>query len=91
MPVFVVQGKIPCSVPSALHFNPNALGIDGPVISASRIAVKKPRLFIETAKSDVISDLPTPPLPLTTPITFLIFESSCGFSKRLFGSREEQF
>ena len=71
--------------------DPNALGIDGPVISASRIAVEKPRLFIETAKSDVISDLPTPPLPLTTPITFLIFESSCGFSKRLFGSREEQF
>ena len=43
-----------------------AFGIEGPVISASRMAVENPRLFIDTAKSDVISDLPTPPLPLTT-------------------------
>ena len=71
---------------------PKALGIEGPVISASRIAVLKPFLWVDTAKSEVTRDLPTPPLPLTTPITFLIFESSWGCSCKLSGSfRDEQF
>ena len=45
-------------------------GIDGPVISASSIAVFKPLLAALTASIEVTSDLPTPPLPPVTVITF---------------------
>ena len=73
MPVAVVAGTIRPSgfteTPSTPR--PNAFGIDGPVISASRIAVCFPMLFIFTAISAVTRDFPTPPFPLTTPITFL--------------------
>src|SRR5690554_765540 len=37
-----------------------------------------------TASMDVTSDFPTPPLPLTTPITFLMLLISCGFSEKSF-------
>ena len=39
MPVFVSIGKMPSALPSARPCSPNILGIDGPVTSASRIAV----------------------------------------------------
>ena len=77
--------------PVTSPFTPNAFGIDGPVTSASSIATLCPRRFIITDIIDVTIDLPTPPLPLTTPITFLIWESSCGFSMRLSLVRDEQF
>jgi hypothetical protein len=35
-----------------------------------------------TARSEVTRDLPTPPLPLTMPMTFLIWLRSCGFSEK---------
>jgi hypothetical protein len=50
---------------------PNDLGIEGPVISASSTAQALPLACIALASIDVTSDLPTPPLPLTMPITFL--------------------
>ena len=78
MPVLLFTGRMPSSVPVAFSVMPNIFGTDGPVMSASRIAACKPHLCAVTAKSAVVSDLPTPPLPLTTPMTFLIFESSCG-------------
>jgi len=37
-----------------------------------------------------IMDFPTPPLPLTTPITFLMLLLSWGFSKKLSGLLLEQ-
>jgi hypothetical protein len=40
---------------------------------------------------EVTMDLPTPPLPETTPMTFFILESSWGASRKLFLSRDEQF
>ena len=52
---------------------PKDLGIDGPVISASRMAVLRPDWRALTARSEVTSDFPTPPLPLTTAITFFTF------------------
>ena len=57
---------------------PNAMGMDGPVISASRMAVFLPLRFMLTAIMEVTRDFPTPPLPLTTPITF--FTELAGFS-----------
>ena len=85
MPFFEVSGYI--TVPSSLHVtlsvSPKDLGIDGPVISASSIADFFPSLLALTASIDVTSDLPTPPLPLTTAITFLTlpllaFLNICG-------------
>ena len=50
--------------------NTKTFGIDGPVTSASNIAVLCPRRFMVTAIKEVTKDLPTPPFPLTTAITF---------------------
>ena len=47
------------------------------------IAVFQPRRAMVTASMEVTSDFPTPPLPLAIPITFLIWESAFGDSKRL--------
>ncbi len=56
--------------------------MEGPVISASRIPTLQPFLRIILARDAVTIDFPTPPLPLTTPITFLISENSfAGFLK----------
>src|SRR5690554_2655812 len=80
IPVPVLLGNKPSSVPLALPVIPNALGIEGPVISASRTAAWWPFLLAVTASIDVTRDLPTPPFPLTTPITFLTLLISCGFA-----------
>ena len=41
-------------------------------MSASSMAVLKPRRVISQASSPVTRDFPTPPLPLAMPITFLM-------------------
>lgn len=64
---------VPSSLQVALPERPKDLGIDGPVISASRMAVLRPDWRALTARSEVTSDFPTPPLPLTTAITFFTF------------------
>ena len=86
MPSFLVTAgyiTVPASSQVAFSLIPNDLGIDGPVISASSIAVLRPLLAALTASIEVTSDLPTPPLPLTTAITFLTlilfaFLTFCG-------------
>ena len=45
---------------------PKAMGMDGPVMSASRTAVFFPLRFMLPASMEVTKDLPTPPLPLMT-------------------------
>ena len=87
-PVLLITGKMPISVPDAFSDMPNIFGMEGPVISASMTAVRRPLRCAVTANRAVVSDLPPPPLPLTTPITFLILLNSCGF---LCISRSEQF
>ena len=86
IPVFDTPGKIPSSLPCALSLIPNIFGIDGPVTSASIIAVLYPSRALITAQSAVTVDLPTPPLPLTTPITFLILLFAFCSAKRLLSS-----
>ena len=54
----------------------NMRGIDGPVISASRIAVLNPCFAVIDAISPVTRDLPTPPFPDTMPITCLTFDNA---------------
>ena len=93
MPVLLITGSTPIPLDSAFSVIPKVFGIEGPVTSASRIAVLYPRRCIAAARSDVTSDLPTPPFPLTTPITFFTFESSfCGTRKlSLLSVLDEQF
>ena len=74
VPAMLSQGKMESSVVMGLSFMPNILGIEGPVISASRIAVLLPFLRVATAIREVTRDLPTPPFPLTTPITLRTFD-----------------
>ena len=84
IPVLLKTGYMPASSAVARVRRPNALGMDGPVISASNTAVLSPCRFASTARSDVTSDFPTPPFPLITPTTRLMWLNSCGFSKKLF-------
>ena len=57
---------------------PNILGMDGPVTSASRMPTLAPRRESSRARMPVTRDFPTPPLPETTPMTFLITQPSAG-------------
>ena len=77
MPVLVSTGKITLSVPVAFSVRPKVRGMEGPVISASKMAVRRPALLAAMAIRDVTMDLPTPPLPDTTPMTF--FTELSGF------------
>ena len=86
MPVLVLTGRMPASVPMAFSLMPNALGMDGPVMSASRMPTFRPWRCASTASREVTRLLPTPPLPLHTPTTFLMCDSSCGLASRLSGS-----
>ncbi|KAF5043268.1 hypothetical protein DSECCO2_504040 [anaerobic digester metagenome] len=70
-PVLLLHGRIPYPLPFAFSVMPKDFGIEGPVMSASKIPTLCPRLCIVTASIEVTRDFPTPPLPLTTPITFL--------------------
>ncbi len=76
VPSFASHGKIPASSPLALSWIPYIFGTDGPVTSASRIPTANPCSRIIRASDAVTIDLPTPPLPLTTAITFLICENA---------------
>jgi hypothetical protein len=58
------------SMPSGVR-NPKSRGIEGPVISASRMPTRLPARRNPTAKSPVVSDFPTPPLPDITATTAL--------------------
>ena len=73
----------PSSSALARSVTPNIFGIEGPVISASMIPTLFPALCAYAASSEVVKDFPTPPLPLTTAITFLIDDFLCGSFKKL--------
>ena len=90
MPVVEEGGISPISLPVTLSLMPKALGIEGPVMSASRIAHLKSRRCMLTAIMEVTSDLPTPPFPLTTPITCFTELKSFNASMRLSGCFEAQ-
>ena len=85
VPLEVRRGSMPSSVPCARPVTPKIFGMDGPVTSASRMAVEKPLRCIMTARDEVTIDLPTPPLPLTTAMTFLISLRLLAGSSRLCG------
>ena len=80
IPPDVSTGKIPLSSPNVLPFIPNILGMDGPVISASIIPTLYPLRASSDAIDEVTNDLPTPPFPLTIPITFFTLLLSFNFS-----------
>ena len=50
--------------------------MEGPVMSASRIPTLYPLAAIAFAREPVTKDFPTPPLPLTTPITCFTSEKT---------------
>ena len=82
--------SIPSSLPVALSVTPNIWGMDGPVISASMIPTDIPFFCASEASKAVVSDFPTPPFPLTTPITFFIDDFLCGSFKKLSCFLDEQ-
>ena len=71
MPVWVWPGRIPSASAVSGLVMPKVFGMEGPVMSASRMPTLLPRLFISLASRLVTRDLPTPPLPETTPMTCL--------------------
>ena len=71
MPLADFAGLMPSASAVRRLSTPKDFGMDGPVMSASRMATLWPRLFISEASRLVTRDLPTPPLPDTTPITCL--------------------
>ena len=72
IPVTVCAGiRLVCVADTSALVRPNIFGMLGPVISPSRIAAENPALLAATAAMPVTRDLPTPPLPLITAITFL--------------------
>ena len=79
-PVWVVTGSRYSSVP-----------MQWPVMSASSTAQLWPRRCISEASRLVTRDLPTPPLPLTTAITFLTDAPSRRGLRKLSAVRSEQF
>ena len=79
MPLSETAGYRTPSAPMKVD-SPKARGIEGPVMSESRIAVERPLCCALVASSEVTSDLPTPPLPLTTPISLPTLVPSCSCS-----------
>ena len=71
IPEGVVSGKMRpfSSQYTRSPFVPKAVGIEGPVMSASRTAALSPFLAVFAANREVTRDFPTPPLPETMPIT----------------------
>lgn len=86
IPLVVCIGSRPISVALAFPCSPKALGIDGPVISASKTAVFLPAFCMAAAKSEVTIDFPTPPLPLTIPITFFYSTHFMEWSGKIYCS-----
>ena len=73
MPPFVVAGtRMSFTAVARSPARPSILGMEGPVISASRIPTRAPERASSTARLPQTNDLPTPPLPEMTPITWWI-------------------
>ena len=87
MPPAVTAGSMPSSVPVAFSWMPKAVGMEGPVMSASRMATLRPLRAMATAREAVTVLLPTPPLPLTTAMTRVMEDLALAGTRM---SREEQ-
>ena len=83
MPLFVSTGKMPRSFARAFSRTPNIPGREGPVTSASRTAVLYPFFADMAASKAHTEDLPTPPLPDTTAMTFFTLAPGSRLFKRL--------
>ena len=90
-PPLLSTGRMPSSQPSARCRAPKIRGMEGPVISASSTAVALPPRRMRVASRLVTRLLPTPPLPLTTPMTFFTRLPGLAGASRLSGLREAQF
>ena len=77
---------MPSSLPVACSWMPKAVGTLGPVMSASRTPTRRSRWAMAAAREQVTVDLPTPPLPLTTAMTFLMWESSLAGARKSVGA-----
>ena len=92
MPADDTVGSIPSGdwyVPPA---SPNAFGMDGPVMSASRMPTLRPFVIAATASMVVTKLFPTPPLPLATAITLPTFDAAFSFAEKSnFSFRSPQF
>ena len=86
MPVLETAGSRVCPSPLARSWMPKALGMEGPVMSASRIPARRPRRCMVTAIWLVTMDLPTPPLPDTMPNTLPTWLSGWACLSRDCGS-----
>ena len=86
VPFSVIAGKSTSPLPVACSVSPKDFGTEGPVISASRTAARYPRRCISAASRQVTRDLPTPPFPLTTAITFFTDAPSCRYFRKSTGS-----
>src|SRR5699024_9487655 len=60
-------------------------GMEGSVMSASRIPPRKPFAAIRLAREAVTKDFPTPPLPLTTPTTCFTSDIAFTATRRSWG------
>ena len=69
---------------------PKAFGMEGPVISASMMPVRKPSRLVPQARREVTVDFPTPPFPDTTPISFFTLLPGAGFDLGIPPCREGQ-
>ena len=63
MPPGVSSGKMLSPSPTARVSRPQAVGLEGPVLSASMMPTLSPRLAMAVAREAVVVLLPTPPLP----------------------------
>ena len=97
IPLSVTKGSRHSSSCMALLCTPKDLGTDGPVMSASKTPTLSPAFAQAEASMHATRLFPTPPLPLTMPITFLMFEylfigfcRLCGFLSPQFCEQVEQ-
>jgi hypothetical protein len=66
------------------------VGAEGPVMSASRTPTRFPFWDMATASMEVTVDLPTPPLPDTTAITFFTLALGFRLASKLSALRSAQ-
>ena len=92
MPDVVTIGSMPSAPWMQPLPRPNAFGIEGPVMSASRMPTLRPCFIAATASIVVTKLLPTPPLPLATAITLPTFDAAFSGAAKLNSSlRSPQF
>ena len=90
MPPRVNAGYKPSSLAPWHSVTPKAVGAEGPVMSASSTPTRLPFRAMATASIEVTVDLPTPPLPDTTAMTFFTLAFGFSCASRLSALRSPQ-